>query len=68
MTEFNPYAGGLALVLAASSFIFAFVAYWAWYTITHYHRGWAEVLKTLGAVLVTVLLIFGIFIMGGYIG
>ena len=68
MMEFNSGAGGLALVLAAALFIFGVVVCWAWYTITQYHRGWVEVLTTLGAVAGTVLFIFGIFIVGGLIG
>jgi regulator of protease activity HflC (stomatin/prohibitin superfamily) len=68
MTEFNPSAGGLALVLSAALFIFGVVVFWAWYTITHYHRGWVEVLGTLGGVVGTVFLIFGIFVLGGILG
>ena len=65
MTDFNPAAGGAALVLAAAIFIAVGASYVTWATIIQY--GWIEALRIWGGIVGTVLVIVAIFLVGGSI-
>ncbi|KKL76632.1 hypothetical protein LCGC14_2042930, partial [marine sediment metagenome] len=51
MTDFNPAAGGAALVLAAAIFIAVGASYVTWATIIQY--GWIEALRIWGGIVGT---------------
>ncbi len=67
MSEFNPEAGGLAVMWALAAFMVYAAVHITWNMITQYYRGWIEALWVWGATAATVLLIFGIFLIGGSI-
>ena len=68
MTEFNPLAGGVAVMLALALFMGGVVFYLTWDMITQYHHGWIEALQVWGATAGIALLVFAIFVVGGTFG
>ena len=68
MTDFNPQAGGLAVMLALALVMGGAAFYITWDMVTQYYRGWIEALQVWGAAAGILLLVFAIFAVGGSIG
>ena len=66
MTDFNMAAGGAALMLAVAIFMAVCFAGATWAMIFEY--GWLYMMRVWGSIIGTILVLVGIFLIGGSIG
>ena len=66
MTDFNMAAGGAAFMLAVAIFVAVCFAGMTWAMIFEY--GWLYAMRVWGAIIGTILVLVGIFLVGGSIG